>query len=68
MTIKKVSEYRDHAEECRRMAAGASNDEHRAALFQMAETWDKLAEERAGRLRQQQRIAALEHSPLEAKD
>jgi hypothetical protein len=34
----------------------------------MAETWDTLAEERAGRLRQQRRIAALEDSPFEAKD
>jgi len=63
--MKKVSEYRDHAEECRRMAAGTSNEEHRAALFKMAETWDSLAEERTERLRQQQRIAALEHSPTD---
>jgi hypothetical protein len=63
--MKKVSEYRDHAEECRKMAAGTSNEEHRAALFKMAETWDSLAEERTERLRQQQRIAALEHSPTD---
>ena len=47
------------------MAAGTSNEEHRAALFKMAETWDSLAEERTERLRQQQRIAALEHSPTD---
>jgi len=47
--MKKVSEYHDHAEECRRLAAGTSNEEHRAALFKMAETWDSLAEERSER-------------------
>ena len=61
--MKKVSVYLDHAEECRRLAVGTSNEENRAALFKMAETWDSLAEERAECLRQQQRIAALEHSP-----
>jgi hypothetical protein len=63
--MKKVSEYQEHAEECRRLAASTSNGEHRAALFKMAETWDSLAEERAERLRQQQRIAALERSPTD---
>jgi len=63
--MKKISDYLDHAEECRRLAAGTSDEEHRAALFKMAETWDGLAQEREQRSRQQQRITALEHPPTD---
>ena len=45
--MKKASEYREHAQQCRnlakRMSAGAQRDQ----LLEMALTWDKLAEERS---------------------
>jgi hypothetical protein len=67
--MRKISEYKVHAEECRRLAAGTSNEEHRAALYKMAETWESLAEERAERFGQQRRIAALEDpAPAESDD
>ena len=48
--MKTVSEYREHAEECRRLAQSIANAEHKAALESMAETWESLAREREARL------------------
>jgi hypothetical protein len=45
--MKKVSEYRQRAAECRALAAKMDIDENRAQLLAMAQTWDTLAEERA---------------------
>jgi hypothetical protein len=45
--MKKVSEYRQHAVECRALAAKMDVDENRSQLLAMAQTWDRLAEERA---------------------
>ena len=44
--MKKASEYRRHAEECRQLARSADSDEHRQLLINMAATWDSLADER----------------------
>jgi hypothetical protein len=44
--MKKASEYREHAEECRRLAT-TMDGEQRDQLLQMAENWDLLAGERA---------------------
>jgi hypothetical protein len=44
--MRKVSEYRAHAEECRKMAAKMKNSEHRKQLEDMAEAWNMLARER----------------------
>lgn len=44
--MKKASEYRTHAEECRSLARGVTG-EQRNQLLEMAETWERLAEERA---------------------
>jgi ferric-dicitrate binding protein FerR (iron transport regulator) len=63
--MKKVSEYQAHADECRRLAAGTSNEEHRAALQRMAETWESLANDRAERILREARIEALENPPGE---
>ena len=60
--MHKASQYKAHAEECRRLATGTSNPEHRAALLKMAETWESLAQQRVERLERQARIAALERS------
>jgi hypothetical protein len=44
--VKKASEYRQHAKECRALAIQAVSDEHRKQLAAMADTWDTLATER----------------------
>jgi hypothetical protein len=44
--MKKASQYRQHAEECRAMARAMAPGEHRDQLLRMAETWDKLAADR----------------------
>ncbi|WP_374472202.1 hypothetical protein [Phenylobacterium sp.] len=44
--MKKASEYREHAAECRALAAAMPSDQQRAQLLQMAEHWEKLAADR----------------------
>jgi hypothetical protein len=44
--MKKASEYRQHARECRAVAAGMRNEEQRQQLLSMADTWERLAEDR----------------------
>jgi len=46
MRMKKVSEYRQHALECRALAMNMPNHDQRDQLLSMARTWDRLAEER----------------------
>jgi hypothetical protein len=48
--LKTVAEYREHAQECRRLAQSSASAEHKAALISMAETWESLAAEREKRL------------------
>jgi len=49
MPLKKISEYAQHAAECREMARSAP-PAHRVQLEQMAQTWDQLAEARRRQL------------------
>ena len=44
--MKKASEYREHARECRALAAGMEALEQRQQLMQMAEHWERLAADR----------------------
>ncbi len=44
--MKKASEYREHARECRELAAAMESVEQRAQLLEMADHWDKLAKDR----------------------
>jgi hypothetical protein len=44
--VKKASEYRQHAVECRHLATGVQGIQ-REQLIEMAATWDRLADERA---------------------
>jgi hypothetical protein len=48
--MKKVSDYRRHAEECRTLLSGAKTTEHREMLLKMAETWEGLAAAREKKL------------------
>ena len=45
--MKKASEYRAHAEECRALAAQMESGEQREQLLNMAAQWDRLAADRA---------------------
>ena len=44
--MKKASEYRHHAGECRAMADGTKPGPQRDQLLEMARTWDNLAADR----------------------
>ncbi|KAA2235190.1 hypothetical protein [Salinarimonas soli] len=44
--MEKLNDYHSHSQECRRLAALASRSDEREALLAMAETWERLAEER----------------------
>jgi hypothetical protein len=39
------ADYRSFAEECRRLAGRAEDEQHKAILEQMAEVWSRLAAE-----------------------
>lgn len=55
--MKKASEYRQHAEECRVLAYRMEQGEHRNQLLEMAATWDKLALDRAELIRRHPELA-----------
>ena len=59
--MRKVDEYRRHADECRQLANRSSNEETRSQLLQMAETWEGLARDREEQIARQERITALEN-------
>ena len=52
--MKKASEYRQHAQECRALAATMASPEQRTLMLQMAEHWEKLSTDR---------IALIERHP-----
>jgi len=45
--MKKASEYNQHAEECRALAATMKTGEQREQLIRMAEMWEQLSEDRS---------------------
>ncbi|MBS0297666.1 MAG: hypothetical protein JSR45_15255 [Proteobacteria bacterium] len=54
--MKKASEYRAHAEECRQLAAAMELGGQRDQLLEMATNWDRLAEERCDLVRRHPEI------------
>jgi hypothetical protein len=58
--MEKASEYLRNAQECRRLVETVSQPHQKAMLQNMADTWESLAADRARRVQQKQRIAALE--------
>jgi hypothetical protein len=52
--VKKASEYRQHAAECREMARKATTPQ-RDQLLEMAKTWGSLAEDRDKQIARQER-------------
>ncbi len=54
--MKKASEYRTHAVECRDLAA-SMDGEQREQLLEMAATWERLASERSDLVRRHPELA-----------
>jgi hypothetical protein len=50
-TMKTVAEYRKFAEDCRELAAKLRDPNDKRALLLMADGWEKVANERAERLK-----------------
>jgi hypothetical protein len=55
--MKKASESRDHAQECRALASQMESPEQRDQMLQMAEHWDRLAEDRMALIRKHPDLA-----------
>jgi hypothetical protein len=58
--VKKVEDYRQHANECRLMANRSLSPAEKPMLLNMATTWDSLAVDREAHIERQKRLAALE--------
>ena len=48
--MRRISEYQEHADQCRLLAKTALAPDHKVMLENMAKTWESLAEERKKRL------------------
>lgn len=57
--MKKASEYLQHAQECRQLAARMESGDHRSQLLVMAATWEQLAEERFALVRRHPDLATM---------
>jgi hypothetical protein len=55
-SIKKASEYREHAEECRTLARWAKSADDRALFLNMAATWESLAQARGKQLAKKMQV------------
>jgi hypothetical protein len=58
--MKKIEDYRQHADECRSLANRSRSAEERDMLLNMAQTWDSLAVDRGTHIARQKRLADLE--------
>ncbi len=55
--MKKASEYRTHAAECRQLAAKMASGDQRDQLLEMAANWEKMATERSDLVRRHPELA-----------
>lgn len=63
--MKTAVDYRKHAQDCQELARQMPKGEQREQLFEMARTWDSLADERED---QERRAASARLSPPGAQD
>jgi hypothetical protein len=63
--VRKIEDYKKHADECRMMAARASSEEHRQMLLHMVETWENLAKDRTEQIARQARMTMIDADPAE---
>lgn len=59
--MKKASQYRKHAEECRALAKQVPEGPQRDQLLEMARTWDNLAKDRDMLVQKHPELAKPEH-------
>ena len=64
--MRKASEYRHHAEECRKLAAKMKTGDQRDHMLKIAKVWDQLAEERAEMLSKHPGLVQTAEKPLSA--
>jgi len=64
--MKKASEYREHAQQCRDLAKRMIPGEHRDQLVEMALTWEKLAAERSELVRRHPELSIGDEHAEEA--
>jgi hypothetical protein len=57
--MRKIEDYRKHAQECRAMLGHCQSEEQRRMVLQMAETWDSLAEQRQSQIDLKKRLEKL---------
>jgi hypothetical protein len=55
--LKKASEYRQHAQECRDLAVQMDSDQQRELMLRMAEHWENLAADRLALLKRHPELA-----------
>lgn len=65
-SVRKIEDYRKHAEECRAMANRAASEERRQMLLQMVETWESLARDRREQIARQERMVGVDSVPNDA--
>jgi hypothetical protein len=63
--MKAVSDYRQHAEECRKLARQMTIGEQREQLLKLAHHWDELARSREGQIRRHLGLGAIKPPPGE---
>jgi hypothetical protein len=64
--MRKTSEYRHHAEECRKLAAKMKTGDQRDHMLKIAKVWDQLAEERNDILCKHPQLGQTTEKPLSA--
>jgi hypothetical protein len=64
--MKKASEYRQHAQECRALAARMERGDARDQLLRMAATWEELARERSALIERHPELAGEDEVEEEA--
>jgi hypothetical protein len=63
--MRKIEDYRKHAEECRLMLARSRTEEERQMLLNMAATWESLAKDREDQMARQERLKELDALKLD---
>ncbi len=48
--MDEVAQYKEHADECRRLAATVKNPEHKKPLLEMAAAWDTVGRQKSASL------------------
>jgi hypothetical protein len=64
--MRETSEYRHHAEECRKLAAKMKTGDQRGHMLKIAKMWDQLAEDRAEMLCKHPHLVQTAEKPLGA--